>query len=148
MLNDGLKLKGRLDIVVTDKDGNVKDSAHVPNTVVTDGKEFVASRMAGTTQAVMSHMSIGTDNTGLGVGNSALGTEVSRQSLTSTTVNDNDVVYVATFPANSPSTQASIKEAGIFNAGSNGTMLCRTTFGTITKGTSDSLTITWTVTAS
>ena len=36
----------------------------------------------------------------------------------------------------------------ILNASSGGTMLCRTEFGVVTKGSSDSMTITWTVTVS
>ena len=41
-----------------------------------------------------------------------------------------------------------ITEAGIFNASSSGTMLCRTVFSVVNKGASDSMTITWTVTVS
>jgi len=42
----------------------------------------------------------------------------------------------------------SITEAGIFNASSSGTLLCRTVFSVVNKGASDSMTITWTVTVS
>lgn len=148
MLHDDITLKGRLDIVLTGPDGQIKDSKHVPNLVVTSGKEWVASRMAGTSSSTMSHMAIGTSSTSPAAGNTTLGSEQARVSLTSTTVSDNDVAFVATFAAGTPSSQQAIVEAGLFNAGTNGTMLCRTTFGTITKGSSDSLTITWTVTAS
>ena len=64
MIHDDLKLKGRLDIVVTSEDGVVKQEESVDNLVVTSGKNFVASRMAGTSASVMSHMAIGTDSTG------------------------------------------------------------------------------------
>ncbi len=148
MIQDDLKLKGRLDIVVTSQDGVVKQKKSVENLVVTTGKNFVASRMAGSSASVMSHMAIGTDNTAASSSDTALGSESARASLTSTTVNGNDVVYVASFAAGVPSTAAVITEAGIFNASSSGTMLCHTVFGSISKGTSDSLTITWTVSAS
>jgi len=39
-----------------------------------------------------------------------------------------------------------VTEAGIFNASSAGTMLCRTTFSVINKAAADTLGITWTVT--
>ena len=116
--------------------------------MVTSGKNFVASRMAGTSSSVMSHMAIGTGSTAAAVGNTTLGSESARVALTSTTVTDNDVVYVATFPANTPSSAAAITEAAILNASSNGTMLCRTVFSVINKSQSDSLTVTWTVSAS
>ena len=41
-----------------------------------------------------------------------------------------------------------LTEAGIFNASSAGTLLCRTVFSVVTKGASDAMTITWTVTLS
>ena len=148
MIHDDLKLKGRLDIVVTSEDGVVKQKESVDNLVVTSGKNFVASRMAGTSSSVMSHMAIGTGSTAAAVGNTTLGSESARVALTSTTVTDNDVVYVATFPANTPSSAAAITEAAIFNASTNGTMLCRTVFSVINKSQSDSLTVTWTVSAS
>lgn len=148
MIKDDLTLKGRLDIVVTAEDGTVKQRESVKNLVVTTGKEFVASRMAGTSSSVMSHMAIGTGTTAAAAGDSTLGSQSARVSLTSTTATNNDVVYVATFEAGTPSSAAAITEAGIFNASTGGTMLCRTVFSEINKGTSDSLTITWTVTAS
>ncbi|MDB2618464.1 hypothetical protein N9X96_00245 [bacterium] len=148
MIQDDLKLKGRLDIVVTSQDGVVKQEQSVDNLVVTTGKSFVASRMAGSSASVMSHMAIGTDNTAATASDTGLGSESARVALTSTTVNNNDVVYVANFTAGTPSSAAVITEAGIFNASSSGTMLCHTVFGSISKGTSDSLTITWTVSAS
>ena len=41
-----------------------------------------------------------------------------------------------------------ITEAGILNAASAGTLLCRTVFSVINKGASDSMTVTWTITIS
>ena len=41
-----------------------------------------------------------------------------------------------------------IKEAGIFNAATGGTMLARTTFAVINKGTDDTVSISWTITVS
>ena len=59
-------------------------------------------------------------------GDTTLGSESARVALTSTTASDNDVTYVATFSAGTPSSAAAITEAAIFNASSGGTMLCRT----------------------
>tara|TARA_Y100000114_G_scaffold147498_1_gene159356 strand:- start:258 stop:704 length:447 start_codon:yes stop_codon:yes gene_type:complete len=148
MISDNLSLQGRLDIVVNAPDGSIKEKHSVKNVVVTTGKNYVASRMAGTSASVMSHMSIGTGTTAAAASDTTLATESARVALTSTTVNNNDVVYVATFPSNTPSSAAAITEAGIFNASSGGSMLCRTVFSPVNKATADSLTITWTVTAS
>jgi len=141
MFNDDLKMTGHLTIAIND--AVVQE---VPNLVVTDGKEFVASRMKDTTKAAMSHMAIGTGSTAAAAGNSALGSEANRQSLTSTSVSGAVVTYVATFgPGNGT---GAITEAGLFNASSSGDMLCRTVFAVVNKGSSDSMTITWSVTVS
>ena len=141
MFNDDLKMTGHLTIAIND--AVVQE---VPNLVVTDGKEFVASRMKDTTKAAMSHMAIGTGSTAAAAGNSALGSEANRQSLTSTTVSGAVVTYVATFgPGNGT---GAITEAGLFNASSSGDMLCRTVFAVVNKGSSDSMTVTWSVTVS
>ena len=129
-------------------DGTTKETQEIPNLVVTTGKTFVASRMAGTSATVMSHMAIGTSSTAAAVGNTTLGSEVARVALASTTATNNDIVYVATFPAGTPSSSAGVVEAAIFNASSSGTMLCRTVFSIINKASTDSLSITWTITAS
>lgn len=148
MIADNLKLKGRLNVVVTSPDGEIKEEQEIDNLVVTTGKNFVASRMAGTSAAVMSHMAIGTGSTAAAAGDTGLGSEAARVALTSTTVNNNDVVYAATFSPGTPSSATAVTEAGLFNASSSGTMLCRTVFNVVNKQSADSLTISWTVSAS
>jgi hypothetical protein len=143
MINDTIKVTGELKITVTKPDGNVHETV-VPNIVVTDGKEYIASRMKDTTATAMSHMAIGTGSTAAAAGDAALGTEAGRVALTSTTVTSNAVAYVATFAAGTGT--GAITEAGIFNASSSGTLLCRTVFSVINKGAADTLGITWTVT--
>lgn len=144
MLQDSIKVTGNLKVVLTGPDGQVKDTQEFKNLVVTTGKNFIASRMAGTSSNVMSHMAIGTGTTAAAVGDTALETEAGRVSLTSSTVTDNSVAYVATFPAGTGT--GAITEAGILNASSSGTLLCRTVFSVINKGSADTLGITWTVT--
>tara|TARA_B100000212_G_scaffold277653_1_gene217268 strand:- start:560 stop:985 length:426 start_codon:yes stop_codon:yes gene_type:complete len=141
MLNDGLKLTGKLTIAINDE-----IVQEVPNLVVTAGKGYVASRMKDTSATAMSHMAIGTGSTAAAAGNTALGSESVRTGLTSTTVSGADIVYVDTFAAGSGT--GAITEAGIFNASSGGTMLCRTVFSVVNKGANDAMTITWTVTVS
>jgi len=141
MLNDGLKLTGNLKIAL-----NGETVQEVKNLVVTDGKEYVASRMKDATATAMSHMAIGTGSTAASASDAALETEAGRVSLTSTTVTSNAVEYVATFGAGTGT--GAITEAGILNAASGGTLLCRTVFSVVNKGSSDSMTITWTVTVS
>jgi hypothetical protein len=141
MLNDGLKLTGKLTIALNDE-----IVQEVPNLVVTAGKEYVASRIKDASATAMSHMAIGTGSTAAAASQTALGSESARTGLTSTTVSGADIVYVDTFAAGTGT--GAITEAGIFNASSGGTMLCRTVFSVVNKGASDAMTITWTVTVS
>ena len=141
MLHDNFQMTGHLSIAINDA---VVQEVH--NLVVTDGKEFVASRMKDTTKAAMSHMAIGTGSTAAAAGDSALGSQADRNALTSTTVSGAAITYVASFGAGEGT--GAITEAGLFNAASAGDMLCRTVFAVVNKGSSDSMTITWTVTVS
>jgi len=146
--NEILKATGELKITVTSKDGAVKQEQVVKNLVVTSGLNFISARMNGTSPAVMSHMAVGTGTTAAALGDTALGTESARVALTSAVVTDNAIVYTGTFGMNTPATLTALTEAGIFNASSGGTMLCRTVFPTVNKDVNDTLTIIWTVTIS
>ena len=139
-IQDSLKMKGRLQVSLNGE--VVRD---IDNLVVTAGKNYVADRMKNNS-SVMSHMAIGSGTTAAAAGNTALGTQLGRVSLTSTTVSSNVVTYVATFAAGTGT--GAVTEAGIFTASSGGTMLCRTVFSVVNKGSADSMTITWTVTVS
>ena len=68
MLHDNFKMIGHLTIAI-----NEAVVQEVPNLVVTDGKEFVASRMKDATTAAMSHMAIGTGSAAAAAANAALG---------------------------------------------------------------------------
>lgn len=137
-------MTGDLKIVLTDENGQIKHEQEIKNLVVTTGKNFIASRMKDATATAMSHMAIGSGTTAAAAGDTTLGTELGRVSLTSTTVTTNNVAYVATFPAGTGT--GAVTEAGLFNASSSGTLLCRTVFSVINKGAADTLGITWTVT--
>lgn len=145
MLKDTIKTIGNLDVVLTDENGKVKQQFTTPNLVVQTGRNFIAHRMTGAGNTIMSHMAIGTSSTAAALNNTTLGTETARVALTSGTTAANVVTYVATFNPGTPSTANAVVEAGIFNAASSGEMLCRTVFDVVNKGTLDTLTITWTV---
>lgn len=144
--NETLKVIGDVDMVLTSADGSVKDKREIKNLVVTNGLNFIASRIRDASASVMSHMAVGSGTAAAALANAALGTELGRVALSATTVNANQVVFTATFPAGTGT--GAITEAGIFNAGTAGTMLCRTVFSVVNKDAGDTLSITWTVTIS
>ena len=146
MFHEVLNLKGHLEIVLFGEDGIEKDRRSVDNLVTTAGKVFIASRMDGTSSGVMSHMAVGTGGTAANIADTALGSESARVAEDSSTPASATIVYVATFPAGTGT--AALTEAGVLNASSGGTLLCRTVFSVINKGASDSLAINWTITIS
>lgn len=148
--NENLKMLGQVDLVLKDKDGNVKDSREIKNLVVNTGLAFIISRMAGTTKAVMSHMALGSSTTAAAAAQTDLVSILgSREAIDSTTIsgtNNEKIVYVSSFEAGDAT--GAVTEAGIFNAATAGDMLCRTVFPVVNKQADDTLSITWTLTLS
>jgi hypothetical protein len=145
MLNDQIKITGQVRIVVTGADGQIKDQREIKNLVVTTGKGFIAARMVGT-PTEMSHMALGASSTAAAAGDTALGSELGRVALASDSATGAVVTYTASFPAGTAT--GAIVEAGVFNASSSGTMLCRTVFAVVNKGADDAMSVTWAITVS
>jgi hypothetical protein len=141
MINENLKFTG---YVTVSLNGDVIQE--IPNLVVDTGKAYVTSRIKDATAGVMSHMAVGTSAVAAAAGNTTLGTETGRVALTSTSVAGGTVTYAATFPAGTGT--GALTEAGILNANSGGTMLCRTVFSVVNKQAADAMTISWSVSAS
>ena len=144
MIIDDLQLTGALQISLNNEIVHQCD-----NLVGTAGKNWVAGRFKdGSIPDEMSHMAIGSADTAPAAGNTALATELNRIALTTDggTVSTNTVQYDASWT--SAAAAYAIKEAGIFNAATGGTMLARTTFAVINKGTDDTVSISWTITVS
>jgi len=161
-MNDSFNVAGKLKLELKDSSGNIVDNREVPNLVVASGKEHIASRVArivgpsgtfsanleanGNISAVMNCMALGGDSTAVVVGDDELKKEMGRQGFSSTTRTTSAISYISVFgPGLATGT---IKEAGVFNqnVANFGNMLCRTTFSDLTKGGSDSLTVTWVIT--
>lgn len=144
-MKDSVEIRGDLKIVLRDGSGNVKEEREERNLLVNAGLNLVLDRLVGTSEAVMSHMGVGTGSTAAAAGNTALETALgARKALTSSTVTGSSIAYVGAWAAGEST--GAITEAGIFNASSSGTMLCRSVFSAVNKAAADSLTITWTIT--
>ncbi|HEX7032957.1 MAG TPA: hypothetical protein VF172_08160 [Nitrososphaera sp.] len=149
-----LQLHGRLDLMLYDEYGNLKDERHLDNLIVDTGFEGVAYRISphdgSAANDPWNYIAIGTGTDAPAADDTALsGSEVAR-------LQDATATYTSA-PSKQLQLQVSfgpgvgtgtIAESGLFNAESGGTMLARQTFAAITKGTSDTLTVTWTITLS
>lgn len=149
-IDERIHATGIVEIKIYDPDTlEVKDVRTITNKVVTTGSQFIARRMIGTADTVISKMSVGTSGTAPDIAQTALlaaiaGGDASGANFT-TTVDaspGNAVRYVATFAAGVGT--GAIQEAGLFNSAD--LMLARTTFAVINKSASDAMAITWTIT--
>lgn len=147
-MQENLKPTGLVKVVHTNAAGNLVQEFEVPNLVTTAGKSHIAAKIAATTNSpvAMTHMAIGTGSTAAAIGDTTLGTEGGRVTLTNAVVSTNTVTYTATFPAGTGT--GAVTEAGVLNASSGGTLLCRTVFPVVNKAAGDSIAITWVVTVS
>ena len=139
-----IKLTGKLVIKKFDSRDELIDEVNINNLIVTVGKVHVAERIISDTETKMSHMALGSGLDNPALADTDLGNELDRAALSAATRTGANITYTATFPAGVAT--GSITEAGIFNDGTAGTMLCRTTFPVITKSASETVAISWTVT--
>lgn len=148
-LKDRGPIKGHLHLVLSDKNGKIKDERHFFNTITVRHDAVVADRMAGGAAALIDYMGVGTTSGGKTTASTALEAQIARVQNDSNTnspgVDDNDVVHIATFPAGTGT--GALIEAGLFtDAGAGATLMAYQDFSVVNKGAGDTLTATWTVT--
>jgi len=144
-MNEDLKVKGHISIVVKDKDGNIKDTREIDNLVVTSGKTYLATWLAAATQAsnFMSYVGLGTGTTPASASDTALQNPLASyvQGVLSST--SNSWINTCTFGAGVNT--GAITEAGLFSSAVPGTMFAHQVFTVVTKGAADSMLVIWTV---
>lgn len=147
-----LSIKGKIRLEIRDKDGNLKsDTGFISNLITSAGKAQIAL-LAGDASAVpFTFLAVGTSNTAVSVGQTALIGEITTSGLgraaatvsrTTTTVTNDTLSLVKTFTVTG---SATIEEVGIFNDASAGTMLGRALTGTTAVVNGDSIQFTYLV---
>lgn len=131
-------------------DGELKEERHVHNLVVTAGKNWLATYLAGTNTSAMVMLAIGTSVTAVTAADTALGNEVGTRIVATQFASSNIYQLTGTFPANNPSAvnTTPLTEAGILNAGTAGTLYAHSVFAAINKAPADTFQIIWQVTNS
>lgn len=108
--------------------------------IVDSGLQHIADQMSDQSQAVMSHMAVGTGTNAEAASQTALQTEIARVALTSKTLSDKKAVYIGDFAAGVGT--GALTEVGLLNAASAGDLLSRIVFPVKNKGPNDTLKIT------
>ena len=149
---DNFFLRGCFDVVLRNaKTQEIVARRHVDNVVVTSGRRFVLERLQSVSPPAETfiEMAIGSSTTNApATGDTILGSEDDRKAI--------GTYDTAELTSNPPSWEASsswatnennstIGEVGLFNSTAAGTMLARATFATLDKKTSNTLTISYTI---
>lgn len=152
-MQDVIKLRGSLEIVLGDLQGKELSRTKVENTVVTAGRRWVLQQInsvdMNTNQAIR-YMGVGTSTTAPATSDTTLGSEASRiavNSFTTSNLTSNPPSWRAEASWATNEANTTLGEVGIFVTNSGGTMLGRATFSTINKTTSNTLAISYTVSA-
>lgn len=110
--------------------GEILSEETICNTVVNNGLERVAKLINGVSSTYYRAIAVGTDNTAVTNGDTALGTEVARELATLTYESDYKAKFAKTFSFSSGESY-NIWEAGIFDSDTQtgSIMLARTVLG-------------------
>lgn len=150
-------LKGHMEIAIYDaQTGKEVQRVSQDNTVVTAGRAWVLQHIAGSaifggnTTSPLSYVAVGTSTTAPTTGDTGLGSETTRLTInnfTTSNLTSNPPSYQieCSFATNLANT--TLGEVGLFNSSASGTMLAHATFGTINKTTSNTLGISYTMSA-
>lgn len=140
---DKLKMKGEWFVYLYGPSGELKEQRSGYNVVTTVGKEFMASFLNSAVAAAATftgkYIAIGTNSTAEAVGDTALGTEVSRSTGTASYLSGQIFQVKATFATGSGT--GAIVEYGLLSSNSVGTLIARDTEAAINKGANDTLTV-------
>lgn len=152
-VQDVIRLRGSLRIALNDPDGKLITERIINNLVVTQGRSWVLGQLESVniqTAQTIGYMAVGTSSTAPTTADTLLNSEVLRVAV--------GTWVTSTLTANPPSWQAQISlatnqanttlaEVGLFNtSGSNAaTMLGHATFASFVKATSNTLTISYTI---
>lgn len=141
-LHSNITLTGRLIIKKYDDKDNLVYQTEVPNLVVNSGKALTASRLISNDDSAITHMGVGDNVSSISAGQTELVNELYR-AATSSSVDGSEITFNAVF---GPYFSGDLKEAGLFNASSGGSMFSRTTYPTITKSDTETVVISWVIT--
>lgn len=148
-----IALRGSLRIALRDPEGKILEERLINNLVVTQGRSWVLGQLQSNNHQTAQNigwLAIGTSTTAPATSDTLLGSEVTRVAVgtwvTSTlTANPPSWQAQASFASNQGNT--TLGEVGLFNTSSanSATMLGHATFTSFSKTTSNTLTISYTI---
>lgn len=151
-VHDIIRLRGAFRIALKDPDGRIVEERRINNILVLGGRSWVLGQLETTNQTTqsVSYMGIGSGTIAPVTGNTGLGNEVIRKAIASfdtsqLTANPPSWTAQLTFATSDANT--TLGECAMFNSSAIGTMLNRATFASFVKATSNTLAISFTISA-
>lgn len=142
-MKDSIKLKGHVNAVLIDENGNKKQEVDFDNLVVDAGKDWIIDRIQANATATGSKVAIGTGVGAAAGGDTTLGTQTAAVEGTTSQPTSVTARSVATFGAGVGT--GTITEYGLF---ADATLIGRIVSGSVPKAASDSLQVTYDVSVS
>ena len=142
MFIEHLQMRGQLALELYGPDGRLKERRQLKNLITTTGKNWEAGYLGDSPGANMGWIAVGTGTATAALGDTALGTELSRVAA-GRSVSGSVITYAGTFGAGTAT--GAITEYGLFNASGSaaGTIFSRVVDSVVNKGASDTLTVSW-----
>lgn len=131
--------------ILVEKEGQVIKEIEKCNLTVNAGMDLIRDLLNGDAVDPLTHFAVGTDDTAASSGDTTLGTEVFRDTFTQTT-EDPKQLEIRYYLGSGDANGNTLKEVGLFNAASGGTMYARAVHTGIVKDTSVAITYVWTLT--
>ena len=145
-----VQMRGSLRIVLGDLAGNTIEERLIDNTVVTVGRAWVLGQLETVNKDTNSigWLAVGSGTIAPTTADTSLGNEVTRLAIsafvtTSLTINPPSWQAQVIFATNLANT--TLAEAALLNLAAAGTMLARATFASFVKATSNTLSISYTI---
>lgn len=145
-----IQMRGSLKMHLKDLDGNILKEMEFSNLLVTQGRSWVLGQLESVNSAaqVISYMAIGSNTNAPTTADTALGAEVTRLAIGTwatggLTQNPPSWQAQTSYATNLANT--TLAEVGLFNSSAGGTMLGHATFASFVKATSNTLSISYTV---
>lgn len=146
-----LPLRGSLELVLRGPQNELIERRKVNNLLVTAGRAWALGQLESVnivTSQTISYMAIGSSTTAPATSDTALGGEVTRKSIATFStggLTNNPPSWQAQVSYATNEGNTTLAEVGLFNSNAAGTMFGHATFTSFVKATSNTLTISYTV---
>lgn len=151
-MNDVIQMKGFIEMELKNAYNGEVLKRETHNVIVTAGRAWVLQQICSSaisTAQSISYMAVGTGTSNApATSDAALQSENTRKAIgTFTTANltSNPPSWLAAVSFATNEANTTLGEVGLFNSSSSGTMLGRATFSTVNKTTSNTLSVSYTV---